>query len=152
MDDQKYRNKNWVPIHNEESPKSEGVIFLQYKPGFDPDKDTVQHFSSLISTQTNNQIELKQKILNEILKMTNTEIKNKIKTNNIKQNINIMIWNCNSLRNYTKHTFLIEQLLVNNIHIALLQETMLNEYHKIYIKGYKIYRSNSIDNRKGEQY
>ena len=26
---------------------------------------------------------------------------------------------------------------------------MLNEYHKIYIKGYKIYRSNSIDNRKG---
>ena len=100
----------------------------------------------------NNQIELKQKILNEILKMTNTEIKNKIKTNNIKQSINIMIWNCNSLRNYTKRTFLIEQLLANNIHIALLQETMLNEYHKIYIKGYKIYRSNSIDNRKGEQY
>ena len=29
---------------------------------------------------------------------------------------------------------------------------MLNEYNKIYIKGYKIYRSNSIDNRKGEQY
>ena len=25
---------------------------------------------------------------------------------------------------------------------------MLNEYHKMYIKGYKIYRSNSIDNRK----
>ena len=26
---------------------------------------------------------------------------------------------------------------------------MLNEYHKMLIKGYKIYRSNSIDNRKG---
>ena len=60
-----------------------------------------------------------------------------------------MVWNCNSLRNYTKRTFLIEQLLINNIHIALLQETMLNEYHKMYIKGYKIYRSNSTDNRKG---
>ena len=96
-----------------------------------------------------NQIELKQKILDEILKLTNKEINNKIVTNNKKQNINIMLWNCNSLRNYTKRTFLIEQLLVNNIHIALIQETMLNEYHKMYIKGYKIYRSNSIDNRKG---
>ena len=26
---------------------------------------------------------------------------------------------------------------------------MLNEYHKMYIKVYKIYRSNFIDNRKG---
>ena len=148
MDDEKYRNKNWVPIQNEENPKAEGIIFLQYKPGFDPDKDTVQHYSSLISTQIN-QTELKQKILDEILQMTNKEISNKIIKNNKEQNINIMVWNCNSLRNYTKRTFLIEQLLINNIHIALLQETMLNEYHKMYIKGYKIYRSNSTDNRKG---
>ena len=81
--------------------------------------------------------------------MTNKEIGNKTIKNNKEQNINIMVWNCNSLRNYTKRTFLIEQLLINNIHIALLQETMLNEYHKMYIKGYKIYRSNSTDNRKG---
>ena len=92
MDDQKYRNKNWVPIHNEESPKSEGVIFLQYKPGFDPNKDTVQHFSSLISTQFN-QIELKQKILDEILRMINKEINNKIIIDSKKQNISIMVWN-----------------------------------------------------------
>ena len=148
MDDEKYRNKNWVPIQNEENPKAEGIIFLQYKPGFDPDKDTVQHYSSLISTQIN-QTELKQKILDEILQMTNKEIANNTIKNNKEQNINIMVWNCNSLRNYTKRTFLIEQLLINNIHIALLQETMLNEYHKMYIKGYKIYRSNSTDNRKG---
>ena len=38
-----------VLIHDEENDKSEGVILLQYKPGFDPNKDTVQHFSSLIS-------------------------------------------------------------------------------------------------------
>ena len=81
--------------------------------------------------------------------MTNKEIANNTIKNNKEQNINIMVWNCNSLRNYTKRTFLIEQLLINNIHIALLQETMLNEYHKMYIKGYKIYRSNSTDNRKG---
>ena len=57
MDKKKYKNKNWVQIHNEENPKSEGVIFLQYKLGFDTDKDTVQHFS--LSTQMNNQIEQK---------------------------------------------------------------------------------------------
>ena len=68
MDEEKYRNKNCVQIHNEENTKSEGAIFLQYKTGFDTDKDKVQHFSSLISTQMNNQMEQKQKILNEILK------------------------------------------------------------------------------------
>jgi hypothetical protein len=29
MDDEKYRNKNWVPIQNEENPKEEETIFLQ---------------------------------------------------------------------------------------------------------------------------
>ena len=53
------------------------------------------------------------------------------------------------MKNYTKRTLLIEQLLINNIQIALIQETMLNEYHKMYIKVYKINRSNFIDNRKG---
>ena len=81
--------------------------------------------------------------------MINKEINNKIIIDSKKQNISIMVWNWNSLKNYTKRTFLIEQLLINNIQIALIQETMLNEYHKMYIKVYKIYRSNFIDNRKG---
>ena len=90
-----------------------------------------------------------KKILDEILRMINKEINSKIIIDSKKQNISIMVWNWNSLKNYTKWTFLIEQLLINNIQIALIQETMLNEYHKIYIKVYKIYRSNSIDNKKG---
>jgi len=34
-------------------------------------------------------------------------------------------------------------MLVNKIHIALIQETMLKDKDKIYIKGYRIYISNS---------
>ena len=90
-----------------------------------------------------------QKILNEILRMINKEINNKIIIDSKKQNISVMVRNRNSLKNYTKRAFLIEQLLINNIQIAIIQQTMLNEYHKMYIKVYKICRSNFIDNRKG---
>ena len=90
-----------------------------------------------------------RKKLNIVYIKWNKEINNKIIIDSKKQNISIMVWNWNSLKNYTKRTFLIEQLLINNIQIALIQETMLNEYHKMYIKVYKINRSNFIDNRKG---
>ena len=63
--------------------------------------------------------------------------------------INIMIWNCDSLSNYTKRAFLIEQLYTNNIQICLLQETMLKKSDKLYMKGFKIYRADNSERRKG---
>ena len=60
-----------------------------------------------------------KKILDEILRMINKEINNKIIIDSKKQNISIMVWNWNSLKNYTKRTFLIEQLLINNIQISI---------------------------------
>ena len=38
---------------------------------------------------------------------------------------------------------IIQQLNKYNIHIALLQETMLIEKDKLYIKNYKIYRADA---------
>ena len=63
--------------------------------------------------------------------------------------INIMIWNCDSLSNYTKRAFLIQQLYTNNIQICLLQETMLKKSDKLYMKGFKIYRADNSERRKG---
>ena len=34
-------------------------------------------------------------------------------------------------------------MLVNKIHIALIQETMLKDKDKFYLNGYRIYRTNS---------
>ena len=53
------------------------------------------------------------------------------------------------MRNYTKRLFLTQLLYDEEIHIALIQETFLTDDEKIYIKGYKIYRSNGISHRKG---
>ena len=60
--------------------------------------------------------------------------------NRIKQKIpiKIMVWNTDSIRDFTKKSFLIQLLLENRIDIAMLQETMLTTDDKFYIKNYKI--------------
>ena len=59
-----------------------------------------------------------------------------------------MVWNTDSIRDFTKKSFLIQQIYENNIDIAMLQEPLLTNEDKFYIKNYKIYRSNSTS-RKG---
>ena len=60
-----------------------------------------------------------------------------------------MIWNVKSIGNFTKKKYLTQTLYTKDIHIALIQETMLKDEDKWYIKGYKIYRSNATEHRKG---
>ena len=50
---------------------------------------------------------------------------------------------------YTKRSFLLEQLYTNNIQLCLLQETMLKRSDKMYMKGYRIYRADNSERRKG---
>ena len=63
-----------------------------------------------------------------------------------------MVWNLRSLNPHGqiyKRGYLIQTLYEENIQIALLQETMLQEKHKLFIKGFKIYRADSQINRRG---
>ena len=53
------------------------------------------------------------------------------------------------MRNYTKRLFLTQLLIEEDIHIAMIQETFLTQDDKIYIKGYRIFRSNGQAHRKG---
>ena len=54
----------------------------------------------------------------------------------------IMLWNINSLRDFTIKNYLIQQLY-ENIDIAILNETMLTHNHKLYIKNFRIYRADA---------
>ena len=60
----------------------------------------------------------------------------------------IMLWNINSLRDFIIRSYLVQQLFENQIDIALLNETMLTEKNSVFIKGYKIFRSDG-KGRKG---
>ena len=60
-----------------------------------------------------------------------------------------MIWNIDSINSPTKRGYLLEFLYEKNIQICLLQETMLKQGDKMYLKGFKIYRADSDIRRKG---
>ena len=55
----------------------------------------------------------------------------------------------NQLETLQKRIYLTQTLYTKDIQIALIQETMLKDEDKWYIKGYKIYRSNNPEHRKG---
>ena len=48
------------------------------------------------------------------------------------------------MRDFIIKCFLIQQLYSNNIDIALINETMLNKNDKLYIRGYKIYLTDTV--------
>ena len=123
--------------------KASSVLLLHYKESEDNTKDQTQHYSGYdISKLKLNQNKIKTAILEEIIKQKEKHENNE-QINQKENEINILVWNANSLKDYTKKLFLIETMLVNKIHIALIQETMLKDKDKMYIKGYRIYRSNS---------
>lgn len=63
--------------------------------------------------------------------------------------IKILHWNANGITTYS-HLLQFEHLLEReNIHIASLNETHLNENHKTYFKNYLIYRNDRQDSRGG---
>lgn len=63
--------------------------------------------------------------------------------------LNVLIFNCRTIREYYKKLLLIDILRSKDIDIALLQETFLIEEDKLYSDGYKIYRADNQIRRKG---
>ena len=145
----RYKNYDqWYFIYDQTKNNARAIIILNYKESQYNDRDINQHYSGYdITKYIKNQDKIKYKILNEIINK-NEPIIQINNMNPIKIEINILVWNTNSIKDYTKKLFLIETMLVNKVHIALLQETMLKDNDKMYIKGYRIYRSNS-EFRKG---
>ena len=141
LEDSEYKSNKWIEIKNEyKEIENQEMIFLSCYQGEKPDLEG--HYDLLIpksSTLTNDKA---SKTLKKL-------IEKKIYKKKCLNPINIMIWNCDSLSNNTKREFLIEHLYTRNNQICLLQETMLKKSDKPYMNGFKIYRSDNNQRRKG---
>ena len=147
----KDRGKTWIKLNNKEENET---IYLEFTQGKYADKDHEGHYNTLQPyRQHPSNAKLKaKKILKEMKdnKLEKTLKQNNPKINNNNSNkINILIWNTQGLNNYTKRLYLTNLLYEHNIHIALLQETHYQTNEKMYIKGYKIFRSDGQNHRKG---
>ena len=141
LEDSEYKGNKWLEIRNEDKPiDNQEAIFLSCYQGEKPDLEG--HYDLLIPKSSTLSTHKASSMIKKLI-----EEKKYIKK--FSNPINIMIWNCDSLSNYTKRAFLIEQLYTNNIQICLLQETMLKKSDKLYMKGFKIYRADNGERRKG---
>ena len=150
LEDVRYQSSPWLSINQNDSEEIEQhKIYLAFKQGTRADLDLEGHYNPIIPIIGVSK-KLKETIYNELNKI-NLNI-NQIKYNNETENtllINILIWNVKSIGNFTKKKYLTQTLYTKDIHIALIQETMLKDEDKWFIKGYKIYRSNATEHRKG---
>ena len=142
--------QKWI---KENDVEGQDIIYLEYCQGKYANLDLEGHYNSL-KPKIQYKLKSKEKII-ELIEETNKEIigRNILKNINVQQitnnKIKILLWNIQSIRNYTKRLFLTQLLVEEDIHIALLQETFLTQEDKIFIKGYRIYRSNGNTHRKG---
>ena len=140
--DNKINGMKWLKLNYKNDP-NQPKFYVNYKDYMDqyPDRPDyakkIAHYDALSSKYLNCQIE--KQIINIIINKTVEE--RQINSNQNKNtSIKILLWNINSMRDFTIKSFLIQQMYNNNIDIALINETMLNKSDKIYIKGYKVYR------------
>lgn len=136
--DKYYKGREWITLNDKNDIEE---ITLWYKQG--SYQRLTGHYTALIRNNYTPK-NFKAKLLNII--------NNKISKPQTKTQVNIMVWNIRSINpsgQMYKRGYLIQTLYEENIQIALLQETMLQEKNKLYMKGYKIYRSDATINRRG---
>ena len=140
----------WIKL-NENGNQTQPKIYVNYKDYKDvyPDKpeycEKIAHYDALVSDSIDTTA-AKNVIEEIILKSKNR--RQEILRNAAKSECKILLWNINSLRDFTKRSYLVQQLYENQIDIALLNETMLTNDNSVFIKGYKIFRSDG-KGRKG---
>ena len=140
--------KQWI---KENDTGQHEIIYLEYLQGKYANSYLEGHYNTL-KPKTQQELLSTQRVLKELQQIECENAKNQQNKLSIQNKINILVWNIQSIqsnKNYTKKQFLIQLLLENDIHIALIQETFLGQDDKLYIKGFKIFRSGGISYRKG---
>ena len=69
--------------------------------------------------------------------------------NNTNNEYEIIWWNCRSIKDMTKRMMFVDMLETKGAEIGCLMETFLTEEDPMYVKGWRIYRSNNQVRRKG---
>ena len=142
------KRKKWI-ILNKNQNENQATIYLNYKDYKDkyPNEPEVAeryaHYDALTSEKYPN-----DKINNILQQIIEQTIEKRHLVIWHKMDAKILIWNVDSIRDFTIKSFFIQILYENSIDIAMLQETMLTKEDKFFIKGYRIYRANA-KSRKG---
>ena len=124
------------------------TIYLEYIQGKYANLDLEGHYNTL-KPKAQQELLSTQRVLKELQQIECENANNQQYKPDLQNKINILVWNIQSIRNYTKKQFLIQLLFENDIHMALIQEKFLGQDYKLYIKGFKIFRSDGISHRKG---
>lgn len=138
LEDNPLKGNKWISLNDKsEENNNQEQIYLSYHQG--KYEHLEAHFTCL-KNPVLQATQFKSKI-NALIEGDDKE-KEKIP-------INLMIWNIDSINTPTKRGYLLEFLYEKNIQICLLQETMLKQGDKMYLKVFKIYRADSDIRRKG---
>ena len=139
-----YRDTTWFS-YGEENSKPERHYFLGYRK---EEPNNTYYPLHRKQTEIITPPELYKQLLDpEICRKQLQTISNTNKNN--PNNTRIAIWNVDSIRDYHKRSFMLQKLYDANIQIAFLQETMLTPAIQVYLKGYKIFRADSNNGRRG---
>lgn len=100
LSDDKYKKNKWITINDKESNTQQESIKLWLHQGTHTELEG--HYHALIN-ENNHPIKFKEKLQKDIQAIKLNEEHNKTE-------VNIMLWNCDSLGSYAKRSYLIEQL------------------------------------------
>ena len=146
--DERYKNSPWNIIEVGDNEICKGVILLHFEQG--ESSKGVGHYSGikLFNRHFLGNISFKDFIKANRTLNNNNQINEDIQMMN-KEELNVLIFNCRSIREYYKKLLLVDILRSKDIDIALLQETYLIKEDELYIEGFKIYRGDNQIRRKG---
>ena len=136
MEDDEYAHNRWIFI--EPCKQYKGVVLITYEKG----NEKIGHFKG-IKCRGNHYLGTNLVFDGE----ENSEEDKRKKQETMK--LRVMVMNCRSIREYWKKIMLIDILRTKEIDIAFLQETFLIKTERLYIQGYKIYKTDYNQRRKG---
>ncbi len=131
--DENYSGKRYIQLHD-----AEPSIIMSFKQGKGGAKSNNWHYDA--SKQTS---EAKQIIRNKILKFLGKSDNNQL------HDFNILLWNCRSIREYVKSSYMRICFMLENMDVALINESFLLCRDKLFVKVFRVFRSNSGRRRKG---
>ena len=145
LEDARYQKAPWQIIKDNESITPTSIIYLSLYQSNDVISATTAHYQALEpKSQLNTMINNINRTRAKILELIDGQ---EIITEQIPHNI--LLWNTRSLKDPVKRTFLISTLSTKSIDIAFIMEHFLSSTDKLYLRGYRIYRSNGPIRRKG---
>lgn len=132
--------KKWNILKNTDENKVEGIIFIPRTQLRAFEDHGIYDYDSIHLTGGENIIAANKVQMLALLKKTGEHSL---------VEVNALMWNIRSLNNSTKRGILAQLLITRKIDIAFIQEIFLSKDGRLYIRGWKVIRSDRVSRRKG---